>query len=137
MFEKLKGFIADCGFFSKKTFRAAYFGIVAWAVTMILLGLPVISNFETHVTIIAMCFLAATVEVKSAKTFSLFEFAIDVVVGAVVFGFSKFLLGLEFMTPIASLFSIPRMTMLIAFMLVAMAAQTEIRFKPESGSEKE
>ena len=137
MFEKIKGFVADCGFFSKKTARAAYYGVIAWAVSLIALGMPVISNFETHVTIIAMCFLAATVEVKSAKAFSLFEFAIDVVVGAVIFGFSKFLLGLEFMTHIASLFSIPRMTMLIAFMIVAMAAQTEIRFKPESESEEE
>jgi len=136
MFEKIKGFVADCGFFSKKTYRAAYFGVIAWALSLIVLGMPVISSYATHVTIVAMCFLAAMVEAKSGK-FSIFEFAIDIVAGATFFGFAKVLLKLEAMASVASHFSIPRMSTLLAFILVAMVAQTEIRFKPESGSKEE
>ena len=99
-----------------------------WAITLILLGLPVqplLLKF-CHSVMLGLCaaYFEFTSEKRSAKL--LLEGAIDVVVAHVVLIISERLVTIEAVAKALSKFSIPHANLLIAFIIVAIVSKLEV-----------
>ncbi len=116
----------------RKIARACYYGTLTWAVTLILCGLPLLNKISEIWPWITMMAVAVIVEsLFGTSPRIILELAIDMGVGAIGVMIAKFSVEVPFYQNLASQFSIPRMSALIIYIVVAFTAQLEVRSKRE------
>ena len=113
--------------------------LMAWAVMLLITGMPVISlqkNICVGTSWAIAAIVAVAVELYTGRENLLVEFIFDFVVGFVWFVLCEVTSDVEFIQNIGGAFSIPKMSILIGYIIIALFAQMEIRFKDtDAGTE--
>ena len=119
------------GFF-KKMERSAYYALIAWAVLLIVCGIPMLDKFFWLWVATVGGVMAVVVEnLFGSSRAMVIEWVIDMVIGALWFVLAEYSGTWSFIGKIGSEFSIPRMSVLLGFFIVALVAQFETRPKSE------
>ena len=118
---------------TKKINRAVRYGMMAWAMMLIVTGVGALREFAwVFVTFIAT-FLAFRVE----KLFSrlnkklIVECCLDLLVGLMWFVVVQYTASMKLIQAIGSEISIPKMSILLGYIIIAFVAQLEVRIKRE------
>ncbi len=121
----------------KKIFRAMYYAMITWAITLILCGFPFIKELSEIWPWITMAVMAIVVEsLFGTSPRIVLELIIDMGIGAICVLVHQFLTDLPLFQDLSSQFSIPRMDVLVIFIVVAFVSQLEVRSKREKRSRR-